>query len=35
MINIAILLSGVILFVTVIMVLDAIGRRRRRNAGKN
>jgi hypothetical protein len=35
MTNIFILLGGIVLFVTVIVVLDAIGRRQRRNAGKS
>jgi hypothetical protein len=34
MINIAILFGGILLFVTVIVVMDEIGRRRRRNANR-
>ncbi len=32
---IVILLGGILLFATVIVVLDGIGRRQRRNAGKS
>jgi hypothetical protein len=35
MTNVFILLGGIFLFVTVIVMLDAFGRRRRRNAGKS
>ena len=35
MANIFILLGGILLFATVIVVLDALGRRRRRNADKS
>lgn len=32
--NVFIMLGGILLFATVMVVLDAIGRRQRRNAGK-
>jgi hypothetical protein len=35
MIGLFVLLGGIVLFVTIIVVLDAIGQRQRRNAGKS
>jgi hypothetical protein len=35
MINIAVFLGGILLFATVMVVLDEIGRRRRRNSSKD
>jgi len=34
MTNVFIMLGGIFLFVTVVVILDAIGRRQRRNARK-